>query len=80
MFIKTEPIPMTASARNSLIAISVLWVLFASTVVFRLLGRIQGVGIGLDDILSVVALVSEPDAVSMTGTLTRFCRSCQAAR
>lgn len=58
MFTKTEPIPMTGSARDSLIAISVLWVLFAVTVGFRLVGRIRGMGLGLDDILSVVALVS----------------------
>ena len=49
---------MTESARDSLIATSVLWVLFAITVGFRLLGRFRGIGLGLDDILSVVALVS----------------------
>lgn len=57
MFVKTEPIPMTGSARDSLIAISVLWVLFAVTVGFRLAGRLRGMGIGADDVLSVVALV-----------------------
>ena len=61
MFIKTEPIPMTGSARDSLIAISVLWILFAVTVGFRFLGRIRGIGLGLDDILSAVALVSNPE-------------------
>ena len=59
MFIKTESIPMTGSARDSLIAIAVLWVMFAITVGFRLLGRIRGIGLGLDDILSVTALVSD---------------------
>lgn len=58
-FIKTEPIPMTGSARDSLIAISVLWIVFATTVGFRVLGRIRGIGLGLDDILSVVSLVSD---------------------
>lgn len=59
MFIKTEPIPMTGSARDSLIAISVLWVLFAVTVGFRLLGRVRGMGLGADDLLSVIALVGQ---------------------
>lgn len=58
MFIKTEYIPMTRSARDSLVAIAVLWVVFAITVVFRFVGRIRGIGLGLDDILSAVALVS----------------------
>jgi hypothetical protein len=62
MFIKTESIPMTGSARDSLIAISVLWVVFAVIVGFRLLGRFQGMGFGLDDVLSVVALVGDPNA------------------
>lgn len=49
---------MTASARDSLIAICVLWVLVTVVVFLRLLGRHRGFGIGADDILSVVALVS----------------------
>lgn len=49
---------MTGSARDSLIAIAVLWVIFAITVGFRFLGRLRGIGLGLDDILSAVALVS----------------------
>lgn len=48
---------MTSSARDSLIAIVFLWVLFGVIVFFRLLGRIQGVGIGPDDLLSLTALV-----------------------
>jgi hypothetical protein len=74
MFIKTEPIPMTGSARDSLIAISVLWFLFAITVGFRFLGRIQGVGLGLDDILSVVALVSVPGVRAMAELLLTILR------
>lgn len=50
---------MTGSARDSLIAISVLWVLFAVTVGFRLLGRVRGMGLGADDLLSVIALVGQ---------------------
>lgn len=51
-------IPMTDDARDGLIAIAVLWALFAMTVFFRILGRVRGAGIGLDDVLSLVALVS----------------------
>jgi uncharacterized transporter YbjL len=58
MLTKTEPLPMTGSARDSLIAIAVLWVLFAITVAFRFAGRMRGIGLGLDDVLSAVALVS----------------------
>lgn len=50
---------MTSGARNSLIAVSTLWVFFAATVVFRFMGRIRGIGVGLDDVLSAVACVSE---------------------
>ena len=48
---------MTTSARDSLIAISFLWVLFGVVVGFRLLGRIRGIGIGADDILALSAFV-----------------------
>ena len=52
-----EYIPMTGSARDSVIAIACLWVLFGVVVFFRLLGRIRGVGIGADDILALIAFV-----------------------
>jgi hypothetical protein len=52
---------MTRQARDSLIAVAVLWVVFAVVVVFRVLGRVRGAGIGLDDILSCVALVCPVD-------------------
>ena len=48
---------MTASARDSLIAIAFLWVLFGIVVSFRVFGRIRGVGIGADDVLAVTAFV-----------------------
>ena len=54
---QAEYVGMTRAARDSLIAIAVLWVTFAVVVVFRILGRVQGAGIGLDDVLSCVALV-----------------------
>jgi len=57
MAIKMVPIPITGPARDSLIAIAILWVMFAITVGFRFLGRLRGIGLGLDDILSAVALV-----------------------
>lgn len=53
-----EEIPMTASARDSLIAIAVLWVAFGIVVGFRLVGRFRGAGVGADDILSFFAFVS----------------------
>ena len=49
---------MTGSAKDSLIAMSVLWFLTVAAVGFRLRGRLRGPGLGLDDILAVVALVS----------------------
>lgn len=52
-----EDVPMTTSARDSLIAIACLWVLFGIVVGFRLLGRIRGIGIGPDDIFSLSAFV-----------------------
>lgn len=52
-------VDMTGQARDALIAISVLWILFAVVVFFRLLGRLRGAGIGPDDVLSCIALVSQ---------------------
>lgn len=56
---------MTSSARDSLIAIVFLWVLFGVIVFFRLLGRIQGVGIGPDDLLSLTALILSGSTIGM---------------
>jgi hypothetical protein len=50
-------VDMTKQARDALITIAVLWVLFAAVVFMRLLGRLRGAGIGPDDVLSCVALV-----------------------
>lgn len=58
MALETMYLPMTASARDSMIAMSVLWLLFVVVVGFRLRGRMRGPGLGLDDCLSVAALVS----------------------
>jgi len=52
---------MTRQARDALITIAALWAVFAVVVVFRVLGRVRGAGIGLDDILSCVALVCPYD-------------------
>ncbi|KAK3989319.1 hypothetical protein QBC44DRAFT_291130 [Cladorrhinum sp. PSN332] len=48
-------VPMTNSARDALIGISFLWAINGVVVFFRLLGRFRGIGIGLDDVLAVVA-------------------------
>jgi hypothetical protein len=56
---KLEYLPLTRPARDSLIAGACLWVLFAITVGFRLLGRVRGIGLGADDVLSTIALVSK---------------------
>lgn len=53
-----ENVPMTTPARDALIAISFLWLLFLAVVCLRLIGRTKGAGIGADDILSAVACVS----------------------
>lgn len=71
---------MTGSARDSLIAISVLWVLFAITVAFRFAGRMRGIGLGLDDVLSAVALVSNPQLHEVGASLITAHRSCQAVQ
>lgn len=54
---KNVHIPMTRQARDALIAISVLWVVCAVVVVFRVVGRFRGAGISFDDVLSFFALV-----------------------
>lgn len=54
---KNVHIPMTRQARDALIAISVLWVVCAIVVVFRVVGRFRGAGISFDDVLSFLALV-----------------------
>ncbi|QDS70014.1 hypothetical protein FKW77_003597 [Venturia effusa] len=69
MFTETEHIPMTGSARDSLIAISVLWAVFAVIVGFRLAGRIRGMGLGSDDILSVVALVLSGSTIGLNAVV-----------
>ncbi|KAF4459441.1 integral membrane [Fusarium albosuccineum] len=59
-----EYIPMVPKARDALIAISFLWVIFAIVVFLRLLGRIRGIGLGVDDILAAVALVCHYDSLT----------------
>ncbi|KAF2994180.1 hypothetical protein E8E13_001719 [Curvularia kusanoi] len=69
MFTKTEKLPMTGSARDSLIAIAVLWVLFAITVAFRFTGRIKGIGLGFDDVLSAVALILSSTTIGLNAVV-----------
>ena len=52
-----EHIPMMPEARDALIAIVFLWVIFGGVVFFRFLGRIQGVGLGADDFLALASFV-----------------------
>ncbi|CAM1503629.1 Fc.00g012200.m01.CDS01 [Cosmosporella sp. VM-42] len=62
-------IPMVGKARDSLIAISFLWLLFATVVFFRLLGRFRGIGIGVDDILALVALILSGSTIGMNAAV-----------
>lgn len=55
--VEREHIPMTDSARDAIIGISFLWALFGFVVFFRLLGRWRGIGLGVDDVLAVVAFI-----------------------
>ncbi|KAL0931545.1 uncharacterized protein CTRU02_214280 [Colletotrichum truncatum] len=59
-------VPMTKGAQNSLIAISFLWVIFATVVFARLWGRFRGVGIGGDDILAVVACLLSCSTIGLS--------------
>ncbi|KAI0482608.1 hypothetical protein GGR56DRAFT_197644 [Xylariaceae sp. FL0804] len=62
-------IPMTDPARMSLIAISVLWAVGAIVVFLRVLGRWRGVGIGVDDVLAVVALAFSGTTVGLNASV-----------
>ncbi|KAK4196581.1 hypothetical protein QBC40DRAFT_287048 [Triangularia verruculosa] len=48
-------LPMVKRARDAMIAISILWVVFGFILAGRMFARHRGIGIGLDDILAVVA-------------------------
>lgn len=52
-----EHIPMTETARDALIGICLLYAINGVVVFFRLLGRLRGIGIGVDDYLAVAAFV-----------------------
>ncbi|KAK4458579.1 hypothetical protein QBC42DRAFT_340937 [Cladorrhinum samala] len=52
-----EYIPMTDTARDALIGICFLYVINGVVVIFRLLGRVRGIGIGVDDVLAVAAFL-----------------------
>ncbi|KAF1942418.1 hypothetical protein EJ02DRAFT_454282 [Clathrospora elynae] len=57
MAFNTISIPMTASARDSMIAICVLWVLLLTALGFRLHGRLRGPGLAMDDIFAIAAFL-----------------------
>jgi len=56
---------ITAGARHSLIAISVLWCLFVVVLALRLRGRWRGPGLGLDDVLSAIAFVLTTSTIGL---------------
>ncbi|EMD95655.1 hypothetical protein COCC4DRAFT_18574 [Bipolaris maydis ATCC 48331] len=58
-------IPMARSGRDSMIAMSCLWLLAASTVVFRIYGRIKGPGLSLDDIFAGIAMVLTTSTIGL---------------
>lgn len=60
---------MTRAARDSMIAMCVLWVVFAIVVGFRVRGRYRGPGIGLDDCLSVSALVLTTSTIGLNAAV-----------
>lgn len=49
---------MVDRARDAMIAISFLWVVFGFVVAGRVVARHRGIGLGLDDVLAVAAFVS----------------------
>ncbi|KAK4651941.1 hypothetical protein QC762_606935 [Podospora pseudocomata] len=58
-------IPMVDRARDAMIAISFLWVVFGFVVAGRVVARHRGIGLGLDDVLAVAAFC-------LTGTTIGF--------
>ena len=56
---ETIDIPMARSGRDSLIAMSCLWLLFAATVGLRIHGRLRGPGLSLDDLFAGAAMVCD---------------------
>lgn len=77
MVLETQQLSMTDSARDSLIAMSVLWLLFVVVVGFRLRGRFRGPGLALDDILAMVALVCFKNPLHERKRLTMMGRFSQ---
>ncbi|KAF1839992.1 uncharacterized protein K460DRAFT_323779 [Cucurbitaria berberidis CBS 394.84] len=69
MVLATHKLPMTGGARDSLIAMSILWLLFALNVGFRFRGRLRGPGLGLDDTLAIVALILSTSTIGLNATV-----------
>lgn len=67
-------IPMTDSARDALIANVVLLFGSAIFVFLRIYGRITGPGLGIDDVLAVVALVGAHSRTAPIGVANTGCR------
>lgn len=60
---------MTRSGRDSMIAMSCLWLLFATTVFFRFRGRMRGPGLALDDIFAGIALVLSTSTIGLNAVV-----------
>ncbi|KAF2712347.1 hypothetical protein K504DRAFT_531460 [Pleomassaria siparia CBS 279.74] len=69
MALLPKGVPMTRSGRDSLIAMSILWLIVAIVVGLRIHARYQGPGIGLDDILSVVAAVLSGSTIGLNAAV-----------
>jgi len=67
--VETIGIPMTRSGRDSMIAMSCLWLLFATTVFFRFRGRMRGPGLALDDIFAGIALVLSTSTIGLNAVV-----------
>jgi hypothetical protein len=63
--VETVDIAMARSGRDSMIAMSCLWLLFAATVGLRFYGRMRGPGLALDDIFAGVALVLSTSTIGL---------------
>ncbi|EHA50584.1 hypothetical protein MCOR27_010324 [Pyricularia oryzae] len=60
------PIPMTAAARDALVAAIVLCIMYAIIVGLRVIGRLRWGILGLDDILSVAACILTMTTIGMS--------------
>jgi hypothetical protein len=67
--LKTIDIPMARTGRDSLIAMSCLWLLATATVALRVYGRVKGPGMSLDDVFAVVAMVLASSTIGLNAAV-----------